>query len=157
MSSKRRVAVRVVLFAMLGLVMEVLFTASAALLLHGDWNMRGHTSPWMMLDYGILGVAVSPMSAWLKRRRIPLPARAAAYMLGIFLVELVSGEIFTALGLRIWDYSTYPLNFRGQITLVYAPFWYALGMGLETLHRWIDLCAAALTGSLLPGHPDAKD
>ncbi|HPU98383.1 MAG TPA: hypothetical protein PLO53_10570, partial [Candidatus Hydrogenedentes bacterium] len=70
--------------------------------------------------------------------------RAVVYMLGIFLVEYVSGEIFTAAGLRIWNYSHLPLNLRGQITLVYAPFWFALGLGLETLNRWIDRCAAAL-------------
>jgi len=143
MRGRKQTAIRVILFALLGLLIEVFFTAFGGLI-HGDWNMRGHTSPWMMLDYGILGVAVYPLSGWLIQRRVPLLLRAAVYMLGIFLVEYVSGELFTALGLRIWNYSHLPLNFRGQITLLYAPFWYALGLGLETLNRWLDRCAAAL-------------
>ncbi|HOV61003.1 MAG TPA: hypothetical protein PK349_08080 [Candidatus Hydrogenedentes bacterium] len=149
MGGKRQIIIRVLLFALLGLLMEVFFTAFGGLA-HGDWNMRGHTSPWMMLDYGILGVVVYPISGWLIHRRVPLLLRAFVYMLGIFLVEYVSGEIFTAVGLRIWNYSHLPLNFRGQITLTYAPFWYALGLGLETLNRWVDACAAVLAGNTRP-------
>ena len=143
MGGRKQTAVRVLLFALLGLLMEVFFTAAGSLA-RGNWNLRGHTSPWMMLDYGILGVAVYPIAGWLIRRNVPLFLRAAVYMLGIFVVEYVSGEVFIALGLHIWNYSHLPLNFRGQITLLYAPFWYALGLGLETLNRWIDRCAAAL-------------
>lgn len=143
MNDIKQTAVRVLLFALLGLLIEVFFTAAGSLT-RGDWNLRGHTSAWMMFDYGILGVAVYPISSWLIQRNVRLFLRAAVYMLGIFAVEYISGELFTALGLRIWNYSRLPLNFRGQITLLYAPFWYALGLGLETLYRWIDRCARAL-------------
>ncbi|HOC72160.1 MAG TPA: hypothetical protein PKL54_05060 [Candidatus Hydrogenedentes bacterium] len=39
-----------------------------------------------------------------------------------------------------------PLNLHGQITLTYAPYWYALGLGLELLNKWIDACAVTLAG-----------
>ncbi|MBR3966229.1 MAG: hypothetical protein IKJ91_04050 [Clostridia bacterium] len=42
----------------------------------------------------------------------------------ITLLELVTGEILNnALGLDIWDYSSVPLNFRGQICLLFSFFW----------------------------------
>ncbi len=152
----RRVLVRVLLFALFGLLVEVFFTAISSLL-RGNWNFRGGTSPWMMLDYGILGLAVAPISAALTKRRFPLAARAVVYMLGIFLVEYVSGEIFTLFGLSIWDYSDLPLNLRGQITLTYAPFWFFLGLWLEFLNRRIDACAVVLVRGLrvedLPERP----
>ena len=145
MSEKRRVVIRVALFALLGLLVELFFTGLGSLL-KGNINFTGHSSPWMMLDYGILGLLVGPMAGVMKRKRLPLLLRAAVYMLGIFLVEYVSGLLFKACGLRIWDYSHLPLNLHGQITLTYAPYWYALGLGLELLNKWIDACAATLAG-----------
>jgi uncharacterized membrane protein len=141
--SCRRVAVRVLLFALLGLLIEVFYTAIASLV-RGHWDMRGGTSPWMMLDYGILGLAVGPISSALKARRIPLALRAVVYMLGIFLVEYVSGMLFTAFGLHIWDYSDLPWNLHGQITAMFIPLWYALGLFVEFLHRRVDACAVVL-------------
>lgn len=141
-----RAVTRFFLFALMGLLMEVFFTAIAHLV-GGDWNARGSTSPWMMIDYGLLGVLTAPIRDALVRKGIPLVGRAVVYMLGIFLIEYVSGLIFTAAGLRIWDYSTYAYNLHGQITLLYAPFWFGLGLGVECLYRKVD----AITVLLLRG------
>lgn len=138
--STKRALLRFFLFALLGLLIEVFFTGLGGLA-HGHWDMRGHTSPWMMIDYGLLGVILMPIARPLKRMGIPLLGRAVAYMLAIFAVEFVSGTIFTACGLHIWDYSNHPLNLNGQITLMYAPFWYSLGLGVEFLYRKIDAVA----------------
>jgi uncharacterized membrane protein len=139
----RRTAVRVLLFALFGLLIEVFYTATASLV-RGHWDMRGGTSPWMMLDYGLLGLAVGPLSGALCAKRIPLALRAVVYMLGIFLVEYVSGVLFTAFGLHIWDYSDLPLNLQGQITAMFIPLWYALGLFVEYLYRRVDACAVVL-------------
>lgn len=139
----RRTAVRVLLFALIGLLIEVFYTSIAGFL-RGHWDMRGGTSPWMMLDYGILGLAVGPISRALCARRVPLALRAVVYMLGIFLVEYVSGMLFTAVGLHIWDYSDLPLNLHGQITAMFIPLWYTLGLFLEFLNRRVDACAVVL-------------
>lgn len=140
----KRAIVRFFLFALLGLLMEVFFTATGSLL-RGNWNLRGGTSPWMMLDYGLLGVLVLPISSRMKAWHFPLFARAAAYMVLIFVVEYISGMIFThLLGLRIWDYSNKPLNLHGQITLTYTPYWLALGFFVEYLHGKIDAFAVVL-------------
>ena len=140
MTKYLHVAVRVLLFALFGLLIQVFFTSTDRLR-SGNWVMYGHTSPWMMLDYGLLGIAVGPICTYLSRKHIPLLGRAVVYMLGIFLVEYVSGHIFTYFGLHIWDYSNLPLNLQGQITLTFAPLWYFLGLWLEFLYRRIDACA----------------
>ncbi len=139
----QRVAVRFLLFALLGLLIEVFFTASGQLR-HGNWNIVGHTSPWMMFDYGILGLVVGPIANALKARRVPLALRAVVYMLGIFLVEYVSGIIFTHFGLHIWDYSDMKWNLQGQITAMFIPCWYGLGLFVEYLNRRVDACAVVL-------------
>jgi uncharacterized membrane protein len=138
---------RVLLFALLGLVFEVCFTDLGAML-QGRIGRNGNTSLLMMLDYGVLGLAVGPMAEALKRLRVPLALRAVVYMLGIFFVEYTSGRLFTACGWNIWDYSGLKWNFHGQITLLYAPIWYCLGLGVEFLYRRVDACAAVLLRGL---------
>jgi uncharacterized membrane protein len=78
----------------------------------------------------------------IESKEIASTLRAVVYMIGIFFVEYVSGILFhKVLGLRIWDYSNLPFNLHGQITLLYIPFWYALGLGLEKLYEWVDKTA----------------
>ncbi len=139
----RRALLRFLLFGWLGLLIEVHFTA-AFQLLDGNWNMHGRTSPWMVLVYGLLGLVIGPVGGWLRARGLSLPERALAYMVGIFVVEYFSGLAFNAVGLVLWDYSDKAFNLHGQITLLYAPFWFALGLVLEWLYRLIDRVAGVL-------------
>ena len=139
----KRVLWRVILFAWAGMLMEVFFTAAFAFK-SGNWSLHGHSSPWMMLDYGLLGVALMPLAGPLIRCGVPLAVRAGVYMLGIFAVELVSGWVFDWCGLSIWDYSRLPCNLHGYVTLLYAPLWYGLGLCLESLYRRIDAMARVL-------------
>lgn len=143
----KRVFIRCLLFAFIGLLIEVFFTAGSKLLA-GNWVMSGNTSPWMMPVYGLLGVLIMPIRTVLVRRGIPLPLRAVVYMIGIFVIEYVSGTIFRAFGLVIWDYSHYAYNLHGQITLMYAPFWFTLGLAIEPLYRRVDAVAELLAGGV---------
>ena len=147
MRTYKRMLLRVLLFALLGLVFEVFFTDLGALL-RGKIGRNGNTSLLMMLDYGLLGLCLGPITEALKRRRVPLALRAVVYMLGIFFVEYTSGRLFTACGWTIWDYSGLKWNLHGQITLLYAPIWYCLGLGAEFLYRRVDACAAVLQRGL---------
>lgn len=138
----KRVLWRLLLFGLLGLLLEVFFTSLGGLK-HGKWNMAGHTSPWMMIDYCLFAVILMPVGRPLARMGVPLPARAILYMVMIFAVEFVSGWIFDLCGIHIWDYSHLPLNLYGYITLSYAPFWYGLGLIAEALYLRIDAAALA--------------
>lgn len=144
----KRVALRVLLFALFGLLIEVFFTAGGGLIMKQNWNLRGHTSPWMMPVYGLLGVCILPISEPLKRRGIPFLFRAVLYMLLIFLVEYIAGVLFQLLGLSVWDYSNHRLNLHGHITLLYAPFWLFLGLWVEYLHKKVDVCAVAMASGI---------
>ncbi len=140
-----RAMVRFLIFAFFGLVIEVLFTGIGSFISQRNINMIGHSSPWMMIDYGLLGIITPWLRNPLKTKGIPLPLRAVVYMIGIFLVEYVSGILFhKVIGLRIWDYSHLRWNLHGQITLMYAPYWYALGLGIEKLYEWVDKSAWAI-------------
>ncbi|HPO11817.1 MAG TPA: hypothetical protein PLI09_00110 [Candidatus Hydrogenedentes bacterium] len=139
----KRVLIRFFIFALFGLLLEVFFTGMSGAF-HGRINLVGHTSPWMMLDYGLLGVIIMPLARPMKKKGVPLAFRAIVYMIGIFAVEYVSGRIFNACGIHIWDYSDMMLNLHGQITLLYAPFWYALGLAAEYLNKKVDAAAVLL-------------
>ena len=147
MQAYKRALLRVLLFALLGLVFEVFFTDLGAML-RGRIGRHGNTSLLMMLDYGVLGLAVGPIAEALQRRRVPLALRALVYMFGIFCMEYLSGRLFTACGWNIWDYSGLKWNLQGQITLLYAPIWYFLGLWLEFLYRGVDACTAVLLRGL---------
>ena len=139
----KRAAGRFIIFALMGLLAEVFLTAIIKLA-HGDWNMHGMTSPWMMIDYGLLGVVLMPVARPMIRRRVPLALRAAVYMIAIFAVEFVSGWVFEVCGLRIWSYDNLPWNLYGYITAIYIPLWYGLGLVAEYLYRKVDMISVAL-------------
>ncbi len=59
--------------------------------------------------------------------RLPLPVQ---YLLGAVIItsaELLVGMLVNVrMGWDVWDYSDLPLNFRGQISLLYSTFWFFL-------------------------------
>lgn len=140
----KRVATRFLIFALGGMLGEVFY---GALLTGwgGNMNMHGQSSPWMMIDYGLLGVILMPIATPLKKLKLPLAARAFVYMLLIYLVEYVSGIIFTwGFGLRVWSYESIPYNLHGQIMLYSAPIWYTLGFCAEYAYKKVDAIAVLL-------------
>ncbi len=143
----KRILYRFVLFGLLGLVFEVFFGAVWHLK-NGNWNMHGSSSPWMIFDYGLLGIVLMPIAKPLIQRNIPLPLRAVVYMLGIFLVEFISGWLFDLCGLQIWSYKSLPYNLCGYIALMYVPIWYGVGLAAEFLYRKIDRITLVLAAGL---------
>ncbi len=144
MRSFRVIFWRFMIYALLGLLLEVTMGAVVNFY-HGNPNLRGCTSIWMILDYGLLGIVLMPIRSILLRIKFPLLARAIIYMLAIYLVEYVSGRIFTACGLKIWDYSHMKYQLHGQIALAYAPVWYCLGMTAELIYPKINAIAQLLS------------
>ncbi|MCX5757014.1 MAG: hypothetical protein NTU83_00605 [Candidatus Hydrogenedentes bacterium] len=89
----KRVIWRLLLFGLLGLLIEVFFTSLGGLQ-HGNYSLHGHTSPWMMIDYCLFAVILMPVGRPMARLGIPLPVRAIVYMIFIFATDLVSGWVF---------------------------------------------------------------
>jgi len=139
----KRVLYRFLIFGLMGLLFEVL-SGAVIKAWHGNWNMHGSSSPWMIFDYGLVGLVLMPIAEPLKRRRIPLVVRALVYMVLIYAVEFVSGWLFDVVGLRIWSYHSFTYNLRGYITAEYAWVWYGLGLVLEFAYRRVDAVALTL-------------
>ena len=138
---------RFMLFAFIGLLLEVTLGAVMGLF-DGNYSLSGRTSLWMILDYGLLGVLLMPIKAGLLKYRFPLLARGVVYMLAIYVVEYVSGTVFTAAGLRIWSYEHLRYQLHGQIALAFAPLWYFLGISAELIYGKIDACARILANQM---------
>ena len=53
-------------------------------------------------------------------------------------IELAVGAVFNlGLGWRIWDYSGQPLNFKGQICLLYSGLWYLLSLPIAWISAYL--------------------
>ncbi len=143
----KRALARFLIFGMIGLLLEVFFVAVCAAK-DGNWNLHGQSSPWMIFDYGLLGLVLMPIARPLIRRGIPLALRAIVYMLGVFTIEFVSGWLFHLAGLKIWDYSHLPYNLFGYISALYIPLWYAMGLAAEYVYGRVDAIAIVLVRGL---------
>jgi len=86
---------------------------------------RGHTHITMIFAGGVCFLVFELIAKKMKDRPIWLKATLGA--LAVSSVELLFGIVFNlALGLDVWDYSSVPLNFLGQICLPFAFLWAGL-------------------------------
>lgn len=70
------------------------------------------------------------------RDRVPAPARASMYAVGIMSVEYASGKMYRAiLGEAPWDYTYAKRHFDGLVRPDYFPLWATGGLLLEPLHN----------------------
>ncbi|XP_078273053.1 transmembrane protein 229A [Rhinoraja longicauda] len=125
---------RFAFYGMHGFLDEIFFTSMFNLVERSDRTLLGHTSLWSFLMYGSCSFVVEKLYfhlyhrlGWGTWRRLPV------YILFIYTWELTWG-----LGLRrynacSWDYSHYPLNFMGLITLMYLPGWVAISYYQDVL------------------------
>lgn len=115
---------RFLFYGMHGFLDEIFFTFFFDVLGQGDRAGSGHTSLWSFLMYGSCSFVVEKLyfhlhysRGWRTWQRVPV------YVLFIYLWELCWGLGLRACGACSWDYSHYPLNFMGLITLMYLPGW----------------------------------
>ncbi|XP_054480723.1 LOW QUALITY PROTEIN: transmembrane protein 229A [Anoplopoma fimbria] len=126
--------VRFLFFGMQGLLDEVIFTAVFNLVEKSDRTLSGHTSLWSFLMYGSCSFVVEKLylhlhfsRGWGVWRRLPI------YICFIYTWELCWGLVLRQFGACSWDYSHYPHNFMGLITLLYLPGWVCLSLYQDVL------------------------
>lgn len=125
---------RFLIYGMVGLVLEVIYTGLASLL-KGDFSMQGFTFLVMLPIYG-LAVFLEPIHS--KILEMPWWTRGVIYLAIIWCIEYSSGLILAViLGSCPWHY-TDRLNINGLITLKMAPEWFLAGLGFEILHDFLD-------------------
>lgn len=125
---------RFLFFGMHGLLDEVLFTSVFSLVEKSDWSLRGHTSLWSFLMYGSCSFVVEKLylhlhfsRGWGTGRRLPL------YICFIYTWEFCWGLLLRQFDACSWDYSHYPHNVMGLITLLYLPAWLCLSLYQDVL------------------------
>uniref|UniRef100_A0A673BWY8 Transmembrane protein 229A n=1 Tax=Sphaeramia orbicularis TaxID=375764 RepID=A0A673BWY8_9TELE len=132
--------VRFLFFGMHGFLDEVLFTSVFNLVEKSDRTLSGHTSLWSFLMYGSCSFVVEKLylhlhfsRGWGTWRRLPL------YICFIYTWEFSWGLVLRQFDACSWDYSHYPHNFMGLITLLYLPGWVCLSLYQDVLSNVLDL------------------
>lgn len=97
----------------------------------------GH-SAWPMVIVGgtcfVLIGLINELFTW----TIPLWLQGIISSAIVTAVELVSGLLLNVwLKLNIWDYSSLPLNFHGQICLYYGILWIFISLGAIIFDDWL--------------------
>lgn len=156
--------VRFLFFGMHGFLDEVLFTAVFNLVEKSDWTLSGHTSLWSFLMYGSCSFVVEKLylhlhfsRRWGTCRRLPI------YICFIYTWEFSWGLFLRQFDACSWDYSHYPHNFMGLITLLYLPGWVCLSLYQDVLSNVLlrikctkdvgSLCGQ--TGAEVNGEPES--
>ncbi|XP_061108360.1 transmembrane protein 229A [Conger conger] len=139
--------VRFVFFGMHGFLDEVVFTSIFNLFEKSDRTLSGHTSLWSFLMYGSCSYVVEKLylhlhfkRGWSTWKRLPV------YICFIYTWEFSWGLALRHYGACSWDYSHYPLNFMGLITLLYLPGWVCLSLYQDILSNVL-LCVACAQDS----------
>ncbi|XP_051974918.1 transmembrane protein 229A [Xyrauchen texanus] len=125
---------RFVFFGMHGFLDEVVFTSVFNLFDKADGTLTGHTSLWSFFMYGSCSFVVEKLYLHLHfRRGWGTWQRLPIYICFIYTWEFIWGFVLRLFGACSWDYSHYPLNFMGLVTLLYLPGWVCLSLYQDVL------------------------
>uniref|UniRef100_A0A3P9JKM4 Transmembrane protein 229A n=1 Tax=Oryzias latipes TaxID=8090 RepID=A0A3P9JKM4_ORYLA len=127
---------RFLFFGMHGFLDEVIFTSLFNLVEKSNRSLCGHTSLWSFFMYGSCSFLVEKLylylhfgRGWGTLRRLPI------YVCFIYTWEFTWGLILRQFDACSWDYSHYPHNFMGLITLLYLPGWICLSLYQDVLSK----------------------
>lgn len=123
--------IRFVIYGAIGWILEIIWTGIGSLL-KGDLSLKGFSSLWMFLIYG-LGLFLEPIHD--RIRGLHWFRRGLIWTMLIFAIEYGSGWfIWAVTGHYAWFYNGTPFAVNGLIRLDYAPAWFGLGLLFEKLH-----------------------
>ncbi|KAL2102713.1 hypothetical protein ACEWY4_001881 [Coilia grayii] len=152
---------RFVFFGMHGLLDEIVFTSVFNLFEKSEGWLNGHTSLWSFLMYGSCSFVVEKLYMHLHFER-----EWSTWMrLPIYIVFIYTWEFSWGLALRqydacSWDYSHYPLNYMGLVTLLYLPGWVCLSLYQDILSnvllRVVCTKEEVLFGTSVNGRPSSR-
>lgn len=142
MKARRRIdgAIAFMLFGMLGVTVEVCYTAIVDLIdMWGtdmDLSLKGVSYIWMIPIYGsasfLFPLGFRFVKDW------PRLLRYFVYALAILVVEFITGfALEQATGRCPWEYQT-GWHIAGYIRLDYLPLWMLFGATLEEFHRLVE-------------------
>lgn len=120
------------------------------------YSLQGHTTMWDLVDGVGLTALLRPVVKLLHTRKLLHKwwARGLFVMVLIYVLEFLGGLFFNKLlKFDLWDYSQYvwrgiPLHLMGQITLVYAPFWFLAGLLVPPVYKVVHALAPQVGGTV---------
>jgi len=131
---------RFVIYGLLGLALEVLWTSISAKLFRKEesWSLKGTTYVWMFPIYGSVVFLYEPIMSLLTRLNLEWYYRGLIYTVGIFIIEYLTGYLLKRLfGKCPWDYTGARFQLHGFIRFDYAPLWFGLGLLLEPISGYL--------------------
>lgn len=123
---------RFLTYGIVGSLLEGTLTSSVATAGARRLEVRGPSTRWMVVLYGLALPLFEPVHDAVRDR--PAWQRGAVYAAGIMAVEAVSGLAWRrASGAVPWEYRS-GLAVGGVTRLDYAPAWALVGLAAERLH-----------------------
>ena len=120
-----------------GIFGEVLFTATWEYVVHRGLQLKGFSSLWSFLNYGLGTLLVEALHEFLVALKFPLIIRLVIYVLLLYLWEFTAGLLLLQFKACPWDYSQFDYNFMGLITLEYFPFWLIAASYFELIYLYM--------------------
>ncbi|XDV24340.1 hypothetical protein PO909_028551 [Leuciscus waleckii] len=140
---------RMYFYGMHGVTLDILLSSVRHFQDHSDLQL-GHTSLWSFFMYGSCSFVVEKLylhlhfrRGWRTWKRLPI------YVCFIYAWEFSWGFALRQFGACSWDYSHYPLNFMGLVTLLYLPGWVCLSLYQDVLSN--------VLMRVVCGHGEEKD
>lgn len=128
------------IYGMQGFLDEIVFTALFDLFLEpqGNPQLKGYTTLFSFFMYGSCSFFIERVYVFLYiERGVQWYFRIPLYLCILYSWEFTSGLVLRQFDACSWDYSHYPLNFMGLITLVYAPAWILLSIFQDILAHFL--------------------
>ena len=123
---------RFLVYGLVGSVVESAFSSGIDSAGAGRIAVRGPSTPWMLVLYGLALPLFEPVHDAVRGRAAW--ERGATYAAGIIAVEALSGVVWRrATGKVPWEYRS-GLAIAGVTRLDYAPAWALVGLAAEGLH-----------------------
>jgi len=130
------VFIRGLVYLMMGVTGEVIYTAVKAWIRQKDTTLHGYTQLWVMPLYYFGGIFIFE-KLHLAIIQWNIAVRFIIYALLFFLVEYVAGYITKKItGKCAWEYKG-KYNIHGFINLPHFPFWGAAGLLFEIVHNYL--------------------
>lgn len=158
--------IRLPFYVALGLITEVLFTATADLIrpsFLNSWRVKqngdiplpdskrdprgvGYTFIWMLPIYALL-ITIEPLSLLL--HDWPVWLRGLVYLPLFWFIEYLGGAgIRRLIGRCPWDYSYSKYSFHGYIRWDFAPLWYSFSILVDLFSQKLILLTPCLKNLL---------
>ncbi|OAF68779.1 Transmembrane protein [Intoshia linei] len=125
---------RFYLYAVNGILLEVIYTSLWELYFHGNVKLIGITSIYAIFIYGLSGMANEKLHTIMKSSNIAIPIRGVVYTVWTIFWEFLCGNILEYFGACPWNYSSYTkYHINGLVALEYAPLWFTVCLLWEQL------------------------